>query len=99
MGHEPSKKQPCMSFSRMFMIVPFDKEWCVMKEELSVTDATGEERKVHICLVSNLQLVCYGAVVSWNTRRSIHIFPLLTALLMIQIWEGEGICKCFKTGN
>jgi hypothetical protein len=28
------------SFSRMFMIVTFGKGWCVMKEELSVTDAT-----------------------------------------------------------
>jgi hypothetical protein len=41
MGREHSKKQPHRSFSR----TPFGKGWCVVKEELSVTDATVKEER------------------------------------------------------
>jgi hypothetical protein len=37
---------PHSSFSRMFIIVPFGKAWCIVKKGLSVTDATVKEEGV-----------------------------------------------------
>jgi hypothetical protein len=45
-----SKDEPLRSFSRVFMIVPHGDGFCIINEQMFVTNATDEQRKVRICL-------------------------------------------------
>jgi hypothetical protein len=45
---EPARDQPVRSFHRVFTIVPLGDGYCITKEELCVTNATDDQRKVSI---------------------------------------------------
>jgi hypothetical protein len=47
---DASKNQPVRSFSRVFVIVPFGDGFCIANEQLFVTNATDEQKKVRIYL-------------------------------------------------
>lgn len=42
----PRTNQPLRSFSRVFVIVPFGAGFCIINEQLFVTNATEEQSKV-----------------------------------------------------
>ncbi|GFG38323.1 hypothetical protein Cfor_01734 [Coptotermes formosanus] len=44
--HGPRTNQPLRSFSRVFVIVPFGAGFCIINEQLFVTNATEEQSKV-----------------------------------------------------
>jgi nuclear RNA export factor len=53
--HGPRTNQPLRSFSRVFVIVPFGAGFCIINEQLFVTNATEEQSKVSlICLNRHL---------------------------------------------
>jgi hypothetical protein len=45
---EASKNEALRSFSRVFIIVPFGDGFCIANEQLFVTNATDEQKKVRI---------------------------------------------------
>jgi hypothetical protein len=46
---EASKNRTVRSFNRVFVIVPYGDGFCISNEQLFVTNATDEQKKVRIC--------------------------------------------------
>lgn len=45
---------PLRSFSRLFAVVPFRKKFCIVNEELHVTNATKQQTQVSMLLICGI---------------------------------------------
>jgi hypothetical protein len=82
MEQGPGTNQPVRSFNRAFVIVPFGVGFCIVNEQLFVTNATEEQSKVSLNLSYDWSLAEHSFIKCFTERRDCADEFFLVAVLI-----------------